>query len=116
MDYNKIELLLKLKKLQQQELIKYLDVTKSGFYYMIEHKSMSVSILEKLSKFFEVPIGYWFEEEYNVVKEPMVAYKNASIINDLKDEKNFLKDEIKFLREQLTRAQEECCVKPKKTG
>jgi hypothetical protein len=49
------------------------------------------------------------------VKEPMVAYKNASIINDLKDEKNFLKDEIKFLREQLTRAQEECCVKPKKT-
>ncbi len=69
------------KNLTRQELSYRLSLTPYGFDQMIKNQSMKVDTLEKMSKIFDVPITYWFDE-YGIEAQELIMNEPSEQIND----------------------------------
>lgn len=105
MIYNKIEYLLRKKNRTQKDLIFYLKMSRQGFYTMIENKTMKVSVLEKMSEFFNVPISYWFEEKD--IKANYVEEEKSNYGLPKKSEMKQLEKDLEYFRERLIKLEKE---------
>lgn len=65
MDYRKIDSLLLQNQKKVKDLIQYIKMSESGYYRMIENKSMKVETLELIARFFRVSPGYFFHTDEN---------------------------------------------------
>jgi len=101
LNYRKIEEQLNETRRTKSELIEAIGLSRGGFYNMIEKKSMKVDTLVKMSKFFGVPVSYWFEEDESLVHDPGATYKLKQRIEELEDDKELLKSTIEFLQEKF---------------
>jgi len=63
MIYNKIEELRKQKKVSQEKLASIIDMTRNGLNLAMKNDDFKASTLKKLSDFFNVPVGYFFDED-----------------------------------------------------
>jgi len=95
MDYSKITLLKNKHRSTIDEMATILDVTKSGYYYVINNQTLTVKQLEGLARFYNVPITFFFSAE-----EQLKASENAVEYN-IKKSTNY--DNFKFEIEILKR-------------
>ena len=79
MIYRKIAFLRKYKKVTIEEFAAAIGMSKNGVEKMMRTGSCSVARLEKISKFFDVPINYFFDNQ-----EPK-PYTENSVINVVPD-------------------------------
>ena len=94
MDYSKINLLKDRKKVTREEMAALLDMSTYGYDKTIRNQTLTVKNLEKIATFFQVPVGYFFDETDHNLSDPLGDYNNC---------KECLKYEgmIELLKEQL---------------
>lgn len=74
MDYKKIRELCTERGISIPQLAEKIGVSKS-FYTSLKNETLSVSTLEKIADVLEVPIGYFFSEEVDIVFLPKALVK-----------------------------------------
>lgn len=101
----KINSLIEQKKLTIGGLAERIHLTKQTLHYNMNGKTkFSIENLDKIAKFFEVPISHFFEEsdqnpKINIVKEKAAEYSTISDQLKMKDDQIKAKDDqIKFLQ------------------
>lgn len=98
----KLELLLKKREISVIEFARMVEKTRNQVYSYIEAENINTKFLREWSKILEVPMSYWFSEnwESSVTKEK----ENESLKkeNDLLRENQKSKDEIiSFYKEKI---------------
>ena len=98
MNYNKIRLLTKERKLSIRKLCVQAGITDVGFRKMTEKNTMKIETLEKIAKALDVSPVYFFDtdgkpEDYQVKDKPG-DYERMEPVN-LKRENELLKELIK---------------------
>jgi hypothetical protein len=76
MDYTKITLLKNRNRVPIKQMAAILEVTVSGYYYIINNQTLTVKQLVSLANYFKVPITHFFPNEQNitVVNEKQAKY------------------------------------------
>lgn len=107
MNYSKIRILMRERKLTRQDMAYRLGITPHGFDYMLENQSMKVDIIEKISKILNVPITYWFTENMEVNLEqnsPEAVVPDKELLVEqlkIKDRQiDFLQQQIEYMKEK----------------
>jgi transcriptional regulator with XRE-family HTH domain len=73
MNYNKLEIRRREKKITQGELTEKAGLTISGYSKIIKNGNPEIKTLERISEVLEVNMSYWWEEEEVLtVQEPKV--------------------------------------------
>ncbi len=106
MNFNKIPELLKKKNIQLKEFVpKHTSLGVDGFRYSIQHGTLKVKDLETISKGLNVPISFWWQDDFEFVfEEGEQKYYGRSVnqeIADLRDDKARLKQRVDELEERL---------------
>ena len=72
MNYNKLWSLINKQELSKSAAGRIVDMSPQGFISMMENKSIKVSTLEIFCNYFNVPISYFYEEDYTqlTINEP----------------------------------------------
>lgn len=73
MKYSKIEELRMLKNISTRRIAKELEMSDTGYTRMIQNETCTVSVLEKIAKYFDVPITTFLEE-----RETKIYAENSS--------------------------------------
>lgn len=108
MEYSRIETLRKQNKVSKKEIAKHLNMTAMGYSKMIENKTCTVSTIELIAKFYNVPVGYFFTDDNNILYEPNVEYNRRCNGCEQKDELiKQLKQHLSDLREMYGLAKKE---------
>lgn len=97
MDYTKITMLKNRSRISVKMMASVLDVTVSGYYYVINNQTLTVKQLINLAKYFKVPITYFFPNES---PQPIVNEKSPKYGNKCENCESYLL-EIDILRRQL---------------
>lgn len=63
LDYNAIWSEINSRSLTKSKASRIAEMSETGFKQMMKRKTMAVSTLEKLAKYFDKPIGYFFGNE-----------------------------------------------------
>jgi len=104
MDYSKIRVLMMQRNLSVNKLAKTLGLSPSGFSDTLNKQTMNVEVLEQISKLFEVPVSFFFEEGTIVKKKPCqdcIKYMaNNELLRQLLSERD---KEIRELYKELGR-------------
>ncbi len=99
MNVKKINELLKEKQKTKSQLAKYLGVSETAVYKMFRTKNAKSSTLERIARFFNVPISQLYETSSRV-EDPQTSYGvSKSIIN--KEMEDFVRREIDDLERRL---------------
>jgi transcriptional regulator with XRE-family HTH domain len=69
MDYSKITVLVNKHRLTKKELAEILHVTPHGVNYKFENETFTVKDLESIAKYFQVPVSYFLEDNYNKTEQ-----------------------------------------------
>lgn len=107
MNYYRIKRELERRNISIRSISKNIGVTEQGLHQMIRNGSMKISVLEEISKFLNVDVTVWFQDERKAlqVNEDITKYKRFS-----EDE------ELKSLNEQLTKVLYELIQRANKSG
>lgn len=72
----KIDNLLIEQNLKREDLIYFLEMSKTGFLQMFDNDTIKVRTLKRIAKFFNKPIIYFLEEDEKIktVNEPIAIY------------------------------------------
>lgn len=89
----KIDDLIKKKGVRKSDFLLEIGMSNSGFNDTLKNGSIKVSILEKIAKYFSVPITYFFEDEgeYKLAPDKDTSQKYIE----------HLENEVKFYRDLL---------------
>jgi DNA-binding XRE family transcriptional regulator len=92
MNYSKLKSLQKSSGITNKEMANLFEMSETGYNKMIDKQTCTVSTLEKIAKYFKVPVSYFFEEaktyaendKINVGNEPcpcceVLKAKNAGL-------------------------------------
>jgi transcriptional regulator with XRE-family HTH domain len=119
---NKLNKLLKAKKVLQKDFCNAIGITPSGLRKSFEINDFKVSTLRKFSDFFNVPITYWFEDSeknnfflensgnilsHNTVKEKFVQYGEKQPDTDKSNKIFELQHQLELMYLKLELAQKE---------
>jgi transcriptional regulator with XRE-family HTH domain len=72
MDYSKITLIKDRKRITREEMAELLGMSKYGYDKTIRNQTLTVKNLEKIAAFFQVPVGYFFDETDHNRHDPMI--------------------------------------------
>lgn len=94
------------RQITRQEIAYRLGITPYGLDKMLQNQTMKVSHLEKLCKFFQVPVSYWFDEysedkHTQTTEEPSQPLSTHEIIETMKDQISTLRDQLREKDEQI---------------
>lgn len=108
MEYKKLEIIQDWKKLTDQEMGDIVGISNSGYRKMINKKSCRVDYLEKIARYFEIPLMWFWEPLRSEKEDPSkISWKecrNADCILEkekLKIENEDLRAENKKLLDTL---------------
>lgn len=94
MNYYRIKRELERRNISIRSISKNIGVTEQGLHQMIRNGSMKISVLEEISKFLDVDIAHWFEDDRKILQVNEDTTKYQKFTED---------NELKCLNEQLTR-------------
>lgn len=98
MEYKKLEIIQDWKKLTDQEMGDIVGILNSGYRKMINKRSCRIDYLEKIARYFEIPLMWFWEpirsENEDPSKITLKECRNANCIL----EKEKMKMEIEDLR------------------
>jgi transcriptional regulator with XRE-family HTH domain len=104
MNYKKLNDLIRENNLTQNKAAAAFGVSSPGLREMIDNKTMKVETLEKIAKYFNVPVSYFFDEDpCNELNEPPATYNKAQIICPLCAEKDRIINLLEMHRDDLRR-------------
>ena len=102
---NKIKILAKQKKLSLKEISEKIGMSDTGFLQALKRDDFKTSTLEKLSKYFHVPLLYWFKEQdrpENKISESNSEYtKPCPNCRHLEKEIELQQEIIDYLKREL---------------
>jgi len=78
MNYSKLKLLIANKKITRNEMVKLLDLSKTGYDKKLVNETLTVRELEILSHYFNVPINYFFDDFVPLSKDSKVKYGSCA--------------------------------------
>lgn len=96
----KIRYLLVSKKITLDKLCENMDMSKQNLYHIFRKDDTSYSNIKKMSKFFNVPLSYFFDDDLtDFVNVPVV---DVSVLSDDDKDKKIrqLRRQVKELREK----------------
>lgn len=78
---NRIRLLQKERRFSLKFICNSIDISETGMQGILKNNTTSLETLIKLSKFFDVPMTYWFEENetLNMVQEPQLSIEKVEL-------------------------------------
>lgn len=94
MNYYRIKRELERRNISIRSISKNIGVTEQGLHQMIRNGSMKISVLEEISKFLNVDVTLWFQDEKKAFQ---VNEENAKYHSPTED------PDMKSLNEQLVR-------------
>jgi len=114
---NRIKLISEQNKLSIRKLCSELGITEVGFAKMFKNDSLKVATLDKIAKYFNVPVSYFFEEGevkvgtviQNGTNGIMINNGNVQHFSNMKEaekEVEYLKKENEHLRALVESKQE----------
>ena len=89
MDFDKIKNIAKKRQVTLKELSDNIEMSEANFYKCIKRGSIETKHLEKIAKFLNVPVSYFFEE----------TGKNDSSVTKIKSNNSNVPDCSEFLKE-----------------
>ena len=101
LNLQKIRDLCKDKRVTLKELAQNIKATEAAVQYMLKDNAISMKNLEKIANFFNVPVGYFFDEP--IINQVSNGNNNHQVIqiNSLQHEIDLLKKEIEGLKNEL---------------
>ena len=108
MNYEKIEQLIKKENLTQNKAAAAFGMSSPGFKEMLDNKTMKVETLEKIAKYFNVPVSYFFEDGEKLTPSqvpdlPVDIVKEPYTVCRLCNEKDKRIAELELHRDDLRR-------------
>ncbi len=96
MKINKLQGLLRTKKMTIEEFVSKVGISKMGYYRIMKEANTSVKTMERISEVLEVPMSFWFE-----VGTPSNQEKEEEYINKYKKDIEKLTEENQKLWKQI---------------
>lgn len=108
MDYTKLTLLIANNRIKVKEIAAVLGVTVQGYYYKIQHQSITLEDVIKLAKFFNVPTSYFsINDDDEIVKLENNSGEFGSEVAKLKAQIEILKEILKDKEKIITQLNRE---------
>jgi len=97
------KLIRKTSNLKQYEIAEKLGMTRQNLSQVKEKPSIDAELLERIARFFNVPIQFFFDDDVQITQEGTVSIAAEPSVIYKKEENKDWKAEAEFLREECLR-------------
>jgi len=99
MNFKKLELLLTERNLSQLQLAEKTGISKTSINSWIRGRTATIDSnnIEKIAAALGVPVGYFFDETNNIVKDQSVYYGNNTTVEELVKQNGVLQKQVSDL-------------------